>query len=200
MRRFVAIASVLAGVVMLAGCIPVTTKSPVGSTAGLKTDPQLVGAWYGQVNEDKDNANIAFFPTDKGMVGILIGIPASKNGSGGSGSYTSYAVTTAQLGRYRYINAQALIDDGKVAGGAQANDSFPVLYELRDNDTLTLSIVDEDAAKSAIKAGKIAGTVENGNYGDVALTAAPKALDAFFSSPAGRALFVKPLLVLHRVK
>src|SRR5579871_2989603 len=29
-------------------CLPVTSKSPVGSTAGYKTDPQLTGMWSGK--------------------------------------------------------------------------------------------------------------------------------------------------------
>ena len=71
---------------------------------------------------------------------------------------------------------------------------------MTGDNTLKLYLVDEDAAKAAVTAGKIAGKIEGGNFGDVMLTASPAALDAFFSSDAGRALFTKPLVVLHRVK
>ena len=54
--------------------------------------------------------------------------------------------------------------------------------------------------RDAIKSGKLKGTIEQGDFGDVAITAAPGELDAYMASPAGRALFTKPLVVLKKVK
>jgi hypothetical protein len=117
-----------------------------------------------------------------------------------SGDWATYALQTTTLGGYRYINARAILADGKPADGREAANSFPILYRMTGDNTLKLYLVDEDAAKAAISSGKIAGNIQGGNFGDVTLTASPAALDAFFSSDAGRALFTKPLVVLHRVK
>lgn len=185
---------------LLAGCIPVTTKTPVGSTAGFKNDPGLAGVWQGKVNEGGDTATLAFLSTDEGMVAVMIGTPMSNGKIDSGGFYASYALKTAMLGHNRYINAHELIEDGKPAKGKEAEGTFPVLYSMAADGTLVLTLVDEDAAKEAVNSGKIAGTVEKTSYGDVALTGTPAALDRYFSSAAGRALFKKPFLVLHRVK
>jgi hypothetical protein len=184
----------------LSACLPVTTKAPVGSTVGFKTDPQLMGVWQGAANDSGDSATIAFLSTEDGIVAVLIGIPAAKDGTDESGTYSSYAIKTAQLGRYRYMNTRALMEDGKPAAGREAQDTFPILYAINGDGMLTLTLADEDAAKDAVKSGKTAGIVEGGDYGDITLTGGPAALDAFFSSEAGRAIFKKPFVLLHRVK
>jgi hypothetical protein len=192
--------SLMAGFLLLSACIPVTTRTPVGSTSGFKDDPALQGVWQGKINEGGDTATVAFLEADNSMVAVLIGIPMSNGKIDDGGFYASYALKTAALGRSHYINAHQLIEDGKLAKGKQADDSFPVLYTFAANDTLTLSLVDEDAAKAAIQSGKIAGTVEKSSFGDVEFTAEPRAIDKFFASDAGRALFKKPFLTLHRTK
>jgi hypothetical protein len=50
-------------------------------------------------------------------------------------------------------------------------------------------MLDEDKVKAAIQAGKIAGTIESGDYGDVTITADAAALDAFFATPEAAKLF-----------
>jgi hypothetical protein len=194
------IIAVLAATLALAGCLPVTTTSPVGSTSGFRPDPALYGMWEGstQTPDEHEVAYIAFLPGgDNGnATAIFVSTPVPVK----SGDWASYAVKITALGRYHYLNAQALITDGKPAEGSEANDSFPVLYQLDAAGTLTLYLIDEDAAKAALKAGKIAGLVRAGTFGDVTLTAAPSDLDAYFSGPSGRALFTKPLIVMHRVK
>jgi hypothetical protein len=198
--------AVLAAALTLAACIPVTSKSPVGSTAGLKPDPALYGMWevrtsaaqYGNPAEDaKERAFIAILP-DKGgdVTAVFLDIPSAEK----SGEWSSYILTTTTLGAFHYINARALITDGTPADGRETKDSFPILYRIDRDGALTLTLIDEDAAKAAVQSGKIAGRIENGKFGDVTLTAAPAQLDAFFSSDAGRALFTKPLIVLRKVR
>ena len=197
MKRIVAI---LAAALALAGCLPVTTKSPVGSTAGFKPDPALFGMWEGTPEETGDRNDVAFFailPDKDGEATVVfIDMPVPVK----SADWASYAVKTAALGPYRYLDAQARITDGKPADGEEARSTFPLLYRIEADGNLALYLLDEDATKAAVRQGRIAGTVGNGSLGDVVLTAAPKELDAFFASSDGRALFTKPLIVLHKVK
>ncbi len=190
---------IFAAALALAGCLPVTTKTPVGSTAGFKSDPALYGMWEGAPG-DSHEPGVAYFailPADEGKAtAVFVSMPLPVK----SGDWASYALTTTSLGPYRYINARAVYADGHPAEGSEAQNTFPILYRVGPDGTLTLYLVDEDAAKAAVNAKKIAGQVGSGTYGDVVLTAAPAELDAFFSGNAGRALFTKPLVVLHKVK
>jgi len=191
------IMAVFAAATMLAACIPVTTRTPVGTTVGLGSDPGLYGMWEGWAKDGKDTAFIAIVPGTEGdTTAILMDmtVPAK------SGDWTVYTVTTATLGGYRYMNARAKFADGGQAKGRAAENSFPIFYRVAADGTLTLALLDEDAAKAAVKSGKIAGKIEGGNFGDVTLTAPPASLDAFFASDRGRALFARPLIVLQRVK
>jgi hypothetical protein len=196
MRRILAI---VAAAVALAACLPVTTKSPIGSTVGYKSDPALYGMWKGAPPDNNDNHDIAYFaimPGDEGEATVVfIDMPTPVK----SGDWSTYEVKTTTLGPYRYLDARARMADGKPAEGPYTEKSFPVLYRIEADGTLALYLIDEEAAKAAVKAGKIAGDVGRGDYGDVELTAEPKTLDALLASRAGRALFTKPLIVLHKV-
>ncbi len=193
-RRILAI---LAATLALAACLPVATKSPVGSTAGFKADPALYGMWEGSTGDADAAVFIAILPNENGdATAVFIDMPVPVK----SGDWGTYALKIAALGPYRYLNARAVLANGKPAEGGESENTFPLLYAVGPNGTLTLYLLDEDAAKAAVKAGKIAGEVASGAYGDVVLTGAPADLDAFFASDAGRALFTKPMIVLHKVK
>jgi len=119
----------------------------------------------------------------------------------GDGGWSEYRVTAATLNGHHYLNALAVREDGKPASAAEASRNTPLLYTLSaDGKTLSLYLIDEGLAKSAIKADRLQGTVEPGNLGDVVLTAAPDKLDAFFARDEALALFGnKPLVVLERL-
>ena len=70
----------------------------------------------------------------------------------------------------------------------------------RGRDALTALISgDTPGLQAAIAAGKIAGTVEKGDFGDVIITADAAALDAFFATPESATLF-KLFVVLHKAE
>lgn len=181
----------------LCACPPVTSKTPVGTTVKAVRDPDLSGVWRGKFGGDDTPSYITFFPQDDGTVNALAVTLPSKDSKGGYGVFTMQAV---KLGKYHFLNARETMDDGKPAKGSMADRTFPILYRMDDDGALALYIIDEPAAKNAIKAGKIAGTIESGDYGDVVLTAPPGALDAFMASPDGRALFTRPVAVFKKVK
>jgi hypothetical protein len=181
----------------LAACPPVTTKTPIGTTVKATTDPGLAGVWRGRIGKSKAFSYFSFLPQKDGTTtGVLVTAPSAED-EGGWGAFT---LQTVALGPNHFINARETIDEGKPATGSMADNIVPVLYHMAGYDMLTLSVIDEDAAKNAIKAGKIAGTIEAGQFGDVVLTAPPGDLDKFMAGAAGRALFPKPLVILHRLK
>ena len=89
-------------------------------------------------------------------------------------------------------------DKDAPAEGDFKNANIPLLYVVKGR-TLTLYLLDEDKTKEAVKAGKLAGTVEPGESGDVQITAEPEALDAFMAKPEAAELF-KVLMVLKKVE
>ena len=182
--------------VMLAGCLPVTTKTPVGTTAGLGSDAALYGTWKGRSPDDKD-AKDAYLHFMKGKDGAITALIAYAQGGSDDG-WTAFKLHTATLGANRFMNAVETFD-----GDAPANDEFknaniPLLYKI-EGRTLTVYLFDEDQVKAAIKAGVIAGTVAPGNYGDVTITADAAALDAWLARPEAAKMF-KAFLVMKRTE
>jgi hypothetical protein len=182
-----------------AACLPVTSKTPLGTTAPtmITPEPALAGVWKGRIGTGDVFSFLTFFPQDDGTVSAVIVTPPSAKDKGGWGAFTLQTVT---LGPYHFMNVRETISDGKPGDGTMANNTTPVLYRVNGDGAIVLYIIDETAAKNAIKSGKIAGTIDPGDYGDTTLTATPGDLDTFMASPAGRALFVKPLGILRRVK
>jgi hypothetical protein len=198
---FVRLALLSAAMLFLAACLPVTTKNPVGSTAGFKQDPALLGLWKGEPDkskppEDGDRPGyLAFLNSgeDGTMTGLLIA-PGK-----GSGDWGYYKLRPTTLGANHYLNAWAVMNNDHPADPDEAKSDFLLLYRIGKNGKLTLYLLDEDATRAAIKAGRIKGVVDPGSMGDVHITAEPKDLDAFFAGRQGAALFVKPFAVMQKV-
>jgi hypothetical protein len=173
-----------AAALMLAGCLPVTTKTPVGTTTGLKADPALYGTWKGYDPKGKDDTPI-FFHFFKGKADRMQAAMVQAAGAKDDG-ITAFDITTASLGKNRFINAVITDDKGTPADAAAK--SFPVLYTLKGR-TLTLYLVDEDKATEAVKTGKIKGTIDPGVGGDVTITEDAKELDALMAKPEAKNIF-----------
>ena len=197
--KFMRFAVLTAAMLFVAACLPVTTKNPVGSTVGFKADPALVGLWRAEPDKDnKDDDKKGFFAflnaeDDGTMTGLMIA-PAK-----GAGDWGSYRLKPTTLGANHYLNAWPVMNNDRAAEPDEAKSDFPLLYRFGKNGTLMLYLLDEDATRAAVKAGKIKGEIEQGSTGDVHITAEPKALDTLFASKQGAALFVKPFAVMRRV-
>ena len=185
-----------AAALFVAACLPVTTKNPVGSTAGFRPDAALAGVWlaHGENKDDKPGYIAFLGHGDNGMTALLI------SPDGKDGEWESYTLETAMLGGNRYMNVRSALKNGEPDTDMGSADRIPMLYRLAKDGTITLYILDDDKTAAAIKAGKIAGKIDPGSSGDVHITAAPKALDAFFATKGGAALFDKPFVALRRVK
>lgn len=188
----------LVGIGMTA-CLPVTSKTPLGTTspAMITLEPSLTGVWKGHVATADSSSYFSFLPQDDGTITVVLVTPPSAKDKGGWGVFS---VQTVTLGAYHYMNLHETMEDGKAATGVMADAMIPILYRVNGDGAVVLYLIDEAAAKSAIKSGKIAGTVDDSQFGDITLTATPGDLDAFMATPAGRALFVKPLVILRKLK
>ena len=202
--RLMRIALAIAAMLVAAGCLPVTSKTPVGTTVGLGADDALVGTWVARSDDqaDKDGKDkgplyLHFLQGKDG--GALSVLWVSASGGKDNSGWMSFAVSTAKLGDNRYINAVQTSEDGKPVDGALKDASFPLLYSFGKHHRLTLYLLDEDKVKDAIQAGKIAGTVEPGSSGDVKITVDAAALDAFMAKPEAADLF-KVFIVLRKVE
>jgi hypothetical protein len=188
-----------AAALIVAACLPVTTRNPVGTSVGFKNDPALVGLWKAEPDKDSPEDKpgyIAFLNGDEDSTMTGIVLDPGKDG----GDWSSYNLKLATLGGNHLINVWSVLNNGKPADGDEAKADILMLYQLGKDGKLTLRLMDEDSVKAAIQAGKIKGEIEPGNTGDVRITAEPKDLDAFFATKESAALFVKPLIVLDRVK
>ncbi len=181
----------------LAACPPVTSKTPLGTTVAAVPDPGLTGVWKGRVATSATFSYFTFFPQTDGTISVVIVTPPSDTDKGGWGTFS---LQTVMLGPNHFINAHETSNEGQPATGAMADNTIPVLYRINSDGALVIYIMDDKLAKNAIKAGKIAGTVEEGQFGDAVLTASAADLDAYMASPEGRALFTRPLVILRRVK
>lgn len=182
--------------VMLAGCLPVTTKTPVGTTVGLKADPALYGTWKGHNVDEKDtqDAFAHFMKAKDGSITIAVVQAFGVTDDG----WSIYTGRTATLGSNHILNVSMVRDNGEVPDAPLKEANFPLLYVVKGR-TLTLYIIDEDKARAAITAGTIKGTIEPGTSGDVTITADAKELDAFMAKPEAAKLF-KVMLVLKKVE
>jgi hypothetical protein len=180
-----------------AACYPVTTKSPIGATVGFKPDPALFGMWRGQ-DEDKDAPfYFAFLKNSDGtMTAVYTSPPPTPDASG---DWATYTLQAAAIGGTTFLNAQETLTDGKAPDDAIVGQTVPLLYRIGQG-TLTLYFLDEKAVKDAIASGKLKGTIDPGENGDVHITEDAAKLDAMMQTKEGVALFAtKPLAVLHKI-
>jgi hypothetical protein len=91
-------------------------------------------------------------------------------------------------------------ENGKPGDSDTPPKNIPALYRINGDGALVVYLMDEKRAEAAIKANKLAGTIDPGQYGDVSITASPSDLDAFMATADGRALFDRPLIILRRQK
>jgi hypothetical protein len=195
MKRIYA-ALAIAATLLLAGCLPVTSKTPVGTTVGLGADEALYGTWVGRSPDDKDKKDDCYFHFMKAKDGSLTAVMVLAKGSDDDG-WTVFNVRTAALGKNHFINAVETFDKDAPADGSLKNVNIPLLYTIKDG-TLTLYLIDEDKAKEAVQRGAIKGTVEPGQSGDVQITADAAELDAFMAKPEAAKTF-KSFIVLKKV-
>jgi hypothetical protein len=203
--KFVIRMAALVFAFLACACLPVTTKTPVGSTVGFRPDSALFGVWRGQ---DKTNGAPAYFTFVKGADGGMSAITVSPAGKDSDGDWEVYDAAAATLGANRFLSVRPRFANGRSADDWPKGETTPVLYRIV-GPTLTLFLLDDALTAAAVKAGKIKGTVESDMRdahgkvtirGDVHLTADGAALDACMRTQACLALFGPPLITLRKVE
>lgn len=202
---------VIAAALLAAACLPVTSKVPIGTTVGLSADPALIGTWKvipekkkGPDGKDDNTSDggpgyIHFLVASDGTMTALTISTGKAGPEKAEGDWSVFATGAAALGAYHYLNVRETFENGEPAKDKDAM-NVPLLYKLDRGGRLTLYLIGEKAAKDAIAAGKIEGTVEQGDFGDAAITAPADKLDTFFASKDGAALFSEKLVTLKRVR
>jgi hypothetical protein len=187
----------VAAALLLAACFPPTTTHPVGTTVGLANDPALTGLWRGKMqNDDARDVYFHFLPASDGTIAVVM----VQAGAQPDGDWSVAAVTTATLGTNHFMNAQLQFSDGKADDEDEARGTVPLLYRFEGANRIVIYLMDEDSAKAAIQAHKIAGSVEQGQFGDATITASPKDLDAFMATRKGASLFGERFATLTKME
>jgi hypothetical protein len=183
---------------LVAACLPVTTKNPVGTTAGFQADPALVGLWKGHGDDpdgDLRDGYFAFLRNDDGTMTCILITPDKS-----SDEWGTFAVQTAALGGYRYMNVHGGLKNGKPDDDQLAKENILLRYSIGADGKLTLALLDDKATAEAVKAGRIAGVIEPGSMGDVRITADSAAQDKFFATKEGAALFSQKFVTLTKIQ
>jgi len=181
--------------VALAACYPVTTSAPVGTSVGFSADPNLAGLWRAEMAQSKDEVvYFHFLPMQDGSFNVVI----VSGGQKLDGDWSVVRVKSAALGERNFLNAEMVFNNGnKEENGARG--TIPLFYRTESDGRISLFIVSEQAAKDAIQRGKIAGSIEPGDFGDVKITADPDVLDKYFGSDEGAALFTEKFATLTKM-
>lgn len=185
-----------AAALFVAACLPVTSKHPIGSTAGFKQDQALIGLWktHGDDKDAKDGY-LAFLKAGDGAMTAILFSPDDDEGE-----WDTFSIQAATLGANHVMNLRMVLKDGVPSDEPDTKEIIPMFYRIADDGSVTLALLDDKATKAAIQAGKLAGTVQPGDMGDVRITAEPAKLDAFFASKDAENLFSQKLLVLTKVQ
>jgi hypothetical protein len=182
-------------VLLLAACYPPVTMRPVGSTAGIRNDAALAGTWRTLPHDDdKGGGYFHFLPRKDGGY-LVIAVPEA--GSESEDVLIAMVTSARFAPGFGYLNA-VLSDPRGIRLPDNPPGTVPVLYRFDAKGTLSLYLPDEKATKAAIRAHRIAGDTGKSDTDDAKITADAKALDAFFRSPEGQALFTKPFAMMRR--
>lgn len=177
---------VLVAAFSLAGCFPPYTTHPVGTTIGFSNDPVLTGTWRAEATSADDGGKFQYYhflPATNGSILVVV-VPSI----GGSSELALARLTTVRVGADHIMNLRLIAGPDSDASG-QPPGTVPLLYRLDAKGRLLFFTPDEGAVKDAIKARKIAGKLGKNGTDAIVITSSGAALDKFFLSSAGLALF-----------
>jgi len=194
--RIIPAAVALCCTLLLAACFPPVTKTPIGGSAA-NPDPALLGLWKGNManSDSREPVYFHFIRKKDGGMTVLMVSADKKNEDGALAAVAN----ATKVGGNRFLNARLIpLDNAESADDDGPDGTIPVLYRF-EGRRLTLYLMNEDATKDAIKAKKITGTVEPGQFGDATITADQQELDRFVTSGEGQKLFSDKFAVLTRM-
>ena len=181
----------------LAACYPPTTIRPIGTTVGFKSDPSLIGLW--RADPEPGSHDFYYYHLLNTKDDALFAVLVPSGGLGKNTDVMMFKLKSARFGDVGFLNVRAMMDPLHESPD-QPKGTVPLLYRFGAKGKLQIFLADENATKDAIRAHKIAGTVGTAGSDDAVITADAAALDKFFRSRAGLALFKEPFATLTRVK
>lgn len=195
--KAIRIALAALAVIALAACYPPVTSHPIGTTAGLKSDPALIGLW--RADPEPGRQDFYYYHILNTKDGAMFAVLVPSGGDGKNTDVMMFKFTTARFGDVGFLNVRTMMDPEHEAPD-QPKGTVPLLYRFGAKGKLQIFLLDEDATKDAIRAHRIAGTAGKADTDDAVITADGAALDTFFRSRAGLALFKKTFTTMTRIK
>ena len=134
--------------VIFSGCCPTTSLHPLSDSSNLKFDERLSGAWHAEIEDSN-----AYLHIGKGKDNYtqIQYIEHKKDGTMDKASFIAFPTFIAGD---NFLNIQlALLPEGKFDG------YIFVMYDLLDNDRLSLFNWDEEIFENAIREGRLKGDI-----------------------------------------
>jgi hypothetical protein len=202
-KRIAHLLFVAALVLLLPSCVD--SKTPLSDPDKAKPDDQLMGVWRFR----GERGETTYYHVGRAggkLPASVMDVVSVQHTPDGKINQGELLVFPSTLGEKTYLNAgeirpeqRTLLEEKGWKQGAV--DAYLILrYEIK-GDVLTLHVMDGDARKRAIEAGKVKGVVEKDPHGNIRayFTDTSENLARFVAS-AGDDLFVKDALRLERVK
>lgn len=176
-------------IAVLAGC-KVDSVNPISPLESAQPDTAIYGVWRFKSKDELTYVHIGpeFSLADAAKAGNrrtrIVIVDHKTNGL----TDETYAAFTSRVGKQRYLNVIQSEGDKNVG-------YLFVQYTLVDRNTLRFAMIDEDALKKAIRAGRIKGTARGeGLSSETAITAESAEIEKFLSAEGGK-LFSTPVVV-----
>ena len=177
-RRCIA-AGLLSLSALLAGCPE--SVHPVSDPATAEYDPELFGVWHGTFEDDTE----IYLHIGPGEHGLTRAVLIEHKENGGGLRIENYVAFPTRLPKLKVLNVRSLDD---------ASRGYSIVrYKLEDKDELVFWLTSYPAVREDIKAGKLKGIAESGQFEDTRITASSTELAAYLHGSDRARLFDKPL-------
>ena len=178
--RNVLVATLSIFCLLLSACGEVNSPFPLSQPGEQENDERLSGVWTYQGKYDQ-----VFYHISKEKEGWLEGVLVSSNHDGGLGLVTFQALTT-QIGEDHFVNIRNYRRFKKSATGPpekpvpEGGLYWIFIYEISGEGILYLRFMDYEYVEASVKAGRIEGNKEEGEYnGRIVFTGNPENLIQF---------------------
>lgn len=191
--------SIIAAVLLLvtAGCTPVRSINPVGTTTTQTLDVSLCGTWKDDIFRLNLGEDIHVVEVGEGkLTAFKSDVRQSQDGVG---SFDIFQFTTAVAGTNHFINARDIRLEGDKS--VDRPGWRLLFYTVRkDGQSLKLYYLDDTKVTKAIETGVLKGHIEKHRttnadgkteivVDSIEITAGPAELDAFMATPQALGLF-----------
>jgi hypothetical protein len=179
--------------ILLATACIVETEATLGEADPKTFDQRLVGNWYaGKGGDAVILSIIRDEQTPGGYRAVLVNINAFADGAVEGARYAAACIV---------LNGQSYLSIRRISGAKTDMPGTTVVsYDLREDGTLVLRMMQPKDVIAAIEAGKIKGTFKKGQYVDEAKITSPRAeLAAFIAGADREKLFGLTTDPLHRL-